>query len=83
MKRLDARTRARVRDAIEIHLRHAPTRTSKSRIKRLRGASRPQYRARVGDIRVFYDVSEGRVEVLAMIRKADAGSRLKKRGESP
>ena len=63
---LDAHVRGGVRDAIEIHLRHQPTKTSKSRIKRLRGVSRPQFRLRVGDIRVFYDVSETAVEILAI-----------------
>jgi hypothetical protein len=41
-----------VRDTISRHLRHEPTKVSKSRIKRLRGLSQPQYRLRVGDIRV-------------------------------
>jgi len=57
---------AAVPDATERHLRHRPTKTSKSRIKRLRGLSHPQYRLRVGDdIRVFYDVTEEVVQVLA------------------
>ena len=47
-----------VRDAIELHLRHEPTKVSKSRIKRLRGLDRPQYRLRVDEVRVFYDVTE-------------------------
>ena len=47
---LKANIRAVVRDAIEEHLRHEPGKTSRSRIKRLRGLSRPQYRLRVGDI---------------------------------
>ena len=45
---LAANVRAEVRDGLERHLRHEPTKTSKSRIKRLRGLSRPQYRLRVG-----------------------------------
>jgi len=53
-----------VRTAMERHLRHQPTRISKSRIKRLRGVRRPGYRLRVGDIRVFYDVLDGVVEVV-------------------
>ncbi len=54
---LAAKVRAEVRDGVERHLRHEPTKTSRSRIKRLRGLSRPQYRLRIGDdIRVFYDV---------------------------
>ena len=38
---------------------------SKSRIKRLRALGRPQYRLRVEDTRVFYDVEASTVEVLA------------------
>lgn len=81
-KRLSARERAIVRDAIEKHLRHTPERTSKSRIKRLRGISRPQYRLRVGEIRVYYDVEEGVVEVLAIIPKSKASAWLEEYGES-
>lgn len=69
---LPARTRTTVREALERHLRYEPTKTSKSRIKRLRGLLRPQYRLRVDDIRVFYDVTAGTVEVLAIITKAEA-----------
>jgi len=81
LKRLNAHVRATVRDAIEAHLRHHPTRTSKSRIKRLRGLSRPQFRLRVGEVRIFYDVSERTVEVLAIILKSGADAWLKKEGE--
>jgi mRNA-degrading endonuclease RelE of RelBE toxin-antitoxin system len=71
-----------VRDAIEAHLRHEPTKVSKSRIKRLRGMSQPQYRLRVGDIRVFYDVAETAVEVLAIVPKSEALNRLEQWGVS-
>ncbi len=64
--------RAGVLDAIELHLRHGPTKLSRSRIKRLRGLDRPQYRLRVDEIRVFYDVTEETVEVLAIISKEQA-----------
>jgi mRNA-degrading endonuclease RelE of RelBE toxin-antitoxin system len=45
--------------------------------------SRPQYRLRVDDVRVFYDVSEGRVEVLAVVMKSDAGGWLREIGGRP
>ncbi len=80
-RELEAYMRSELRDAIEKHLRHGPTRTSKSRIKRLRGLSRPQYRLRVGDIRVFYDVSEGAVEILAIVPKSAANRWLQESGE--
>jgi mRNA-degrading endonuclease RelE of RelBE toxin-antitoxin system len=71
-----------VRGALEQHLRHEPERVTRSRIKRLRGLRRPQYRLRVGEIRVFYDVVEGTVEVLAIVSKEQAGSWLEQEGET-
>ena len=72
--------RAEVRDALERHLRYEPTRVSKSRIKRLRGLSQPQYRLRVGEVRVFYDVTTEAVEVLAIVTKAEAARWLAEHG---
>ena len=74
--RLTANVRATVRDALERHLRHEPEKTSRSRIKRLRGVRRPQYRLRVGEVRVFYDVSGPTVEILAIVAKSEAKSWL-------
>src|SRR6266571_2694054 len=71
---------AEVRDALERHLRHEPTRVSKSRIKRLRGVSQPQFRLRVGEVRVFYDVTREAVEVLAIVTKAEAAGWLAEHG---
>jgi mRNA-degrading endonuclease RelE of RelBE toxin-antitoxin system len=80
---LPAKVRAEVRDAIELHLRHQPTKVSRSRIKRLRGLSHPQYRLRVGDdIRVFYDVTEDAVEILAIVAKSETDEWLNQHGES-
>ena len=80
LKALKADPRARVRDALEAHLRHEPTKVSKSRIKRLRGLSRPQFRLRVDDIRVFYDVTSQAVEILAIVSKAEAEAWLAEEG---
>ena len=77
---LPAYRRAEVRDALERHLRQQPTRTSKSRIKRLRGLSQPQYRLRVGEVRVFYDVTIKTVEILAIITKREAARWLTEHG---
>jgi mRNA interferase RelE/StbE len=76
LRRLSANVRATLRAAIETHLRHEPEKTSRSRIKRLRGLLRPQYRLRVGEVRVFYDVSGATVEVLAIVVKSEADSWL-------
>ena len=72
--------RTGVMKALNVHLTHEPTKVSKSRIKRLRGISQPQYRLRIGDIRVFYDVTETQVQVLAIVTKADAQSWLDEQG---
>ena len=76
LRRLKANLRTAVREALETHLRHEPTKTSRSRIKRLRGLSRPQYRLRVDEVRVFYDVSGTTVEILAIVAKSEAESWL-------
>ena len=67
LHKLKASERAAVKEALETHLRHEPTKTSRSRIKRLRGMARPQYRLRVEEVSVFYDVSGSDVEVLAIV----------------
>jgi mRNA-degrading endonuclease RelE of RelBE toxin-antitoxin system len=79
-RRLRANIRSTVRDALETHLRYEPTKTSRSRIKRLRGLARPQYRLRIGEIRVFYDVSAESVEVLAIVQKSEAAKWLEQFG---
>jgi len=53
---------------------------SKSRIKRLRGLDRPQFRLRVDEVRVFYDVQESTVQVLAIVPKAQADAWLEAEG---
>ncbi len=80
LRALKANLRAEVREAMETHLRHEPTKTSKSRIKRLRGQSRPQYRLRVGEVRVYYDVAGNTVEVLAIVAKSEAEAWLARFG---
>jgi mRNA-degrading endonuclease RelE of RelBE toxin-antitoxin system len=81
LKKFSANLRAEVRDAIERHLRIRPTKTSKARIKRLRGVSRPQFRLRVGGVRVFYDVVDTEVHILAIVSKEEAADWLREAGE--
>jgi mRNA interferase RelE/StbE len=80
LKKLAVPERRGVTEALEVHLTHEPTKVSKSRIKRLRGLSQPQYRLRIGDIRVFYDVTETQVQVLAIVTKAEAQGWLDAQG---
>jgi mRNA interferase RelE/StbE len=71
LRRVDA---VAILDAIETHLRHEPERTSCSRIKCLRGARSAPYRLRVGEYRVFYDVSETEVPVVAVLHKRETAA---------
>ena len=79
---LPAYVRAQVRDHLKRHLRYEPAKVSKSLIKRLRGLNRPQYRLRVSDVRVFYDITGETVEVLAIVTKAQAEQWLGEQGSS-
>ncbi|MGH9324622.1 MAG: type II toxin-antitoxin system RelE family toxin [Vicinamibacteria bacterium] len=81
MRKLPAHVRSRVREALDRHLRDEPTKVSKSRIKRLKGLSQPQYRLRVDEVRVFYDVTQKVVEVLAIVTKAEAEAWLQQEGK--
>ena len=82
VRSLRAHVRSMVQDGIETFLRHAPTTVSKSRIKRLRGLARPQFRLRLGEVRVYYDVRESTIEVLAVVLKSEAAEWLKREGKS-
>jgi mRNA interferase RelE/StbE len=71
IRRVDA---VAIVDAIETHLRHEPDRVSRSRIKRLRGRRTATYRLRVGNFRIFYDVAEAEVVVIAVLHKRDTAA---------
>ncbi len=81
---LRAHERAKVLDAIELHLSYEPEKESKSRIKRLQGYRWPKYRLRIDEIRTFYDVvyttEGGEVEILAIREKAAAMKWLAEQG---
>jgi mRNA interferase RelE/StbE len=71
LRRIDA---VAILNAIERHLRYEPDRVSRSRIKRLRGFNAATYRLRVGDFRIFYDVAEVEVVVIAVLHKRDTAT---------
>ena len=81
LKRIRAFDAAKIEAKIKIHLSHEPTKVSKSSIKKLKGIDKPQYRLRVEEHRIFYDVSNDEVHVLAIVPKSDAAEWLKKEGE--
>ena len=72
--------RRAITDLIQKFLGDAPTRVSQTRIKRLRGYESPQYRLRVGDFRVLYDVIGDEVLVLRVLAKSDVAEYLREMG---
>ena len=81
LRSLKANVRAEVRDGLERHLRHQPADVSRARIKRLAGEGSPEFRLRIGEVRVFYDIRNSGVWVIAIIPKADADDWLRKVGK--
>lgn len=75
LQALRAFDRAMVTEAISRYLAYEPTRVSKSRIKRMAQPFWSQFRLRVGEYRVYYDVDESarQVIVVRVVRKG-AGS---------
>jgi mRNA interferase RelE/StbE len=80
-ERLSAYDRARIRGLVRVTLKSKPAKGSKGQIKRLCGVRKPQYRLRTGDLRVFYDVLNDTVLVLAMVNKSNAMDWLGGKGE--
>ena len=80
LETLDAFVKAEVRDRMSLHLTHQPMKTSRSRIKKLQGLAQPQFRLRVGDVRVFYDVVGAEVHVLTIVSKEKAQQWLSESG---
>src|SRR5713226_5315524 len=64
--------RTAIMDQIGRVLSVNPTLESRARIKRLREPAPTQYRLRVADFRVFYDVEEDRVDVVRIMSKGAA-----------
>jgi len=76
LRKLRAFDRTAVLDQIEEILSVNPTVTSKSRTKRLREPAPTQYRLRVGDFRIFYDVEEEAVLIIQILSKLDCSDFL-------
>jgi mRNA-degrading endonuclease RelE of RelBE toxin-antitoxin system len=64
--------RTAILDQIEQVLGVNPTVVSKSRVKRLREPAPTQYRLRVGEFRVFYDVADEVVLIIQVLSKQAA-----------
>jgi len=69
LKKLRVFDRTAILDQVGQILTVDPTVVSKSRIKRLREPAPTQYRLRVGEFRVFYDVEEEAVLIIQVLSK--------------
>jgi mRNA interferase RelE/StbE len=76
LKKLRVFDRTAIFDQIEEILSVNPTLASKSRIKRLREPAPTQYRLRVGEFRIFYDVEEEAVLIIQVLSKQDSNDYL-------
>jgi len=72
--------RSATQAALETFLRHEPAKESKSRIKRLRGLRQPEYRLRIDQVRVYYDIVGKEVQILAIVSKASSYQWLEEKG---
>lgn len=77
LKGLRAFDRTAILDEIERVLGVNPTHESKAKLKLLRQPAPAQFRLRVGEYRVFYDVLEQSIFVIQILSKADSVSYLK------
>ncbi len=76
LKGLRAFDRTAILDQIEQVLGVNPTTESKARIKRLHEPAPTQYRLRVGEFRVFYDVDGQAVLIIQVLSKQDSSDYL-------
>ncbi|MCI0524543.1 MAG: type II toxin-antitoxin system RelE/ParE family toxin [Acidobacteria bacterium] len=76
LKKLRAHDRAEIIGRIKRFLTTNPTRTSKARIKRLRQPAPTEYRLRVKDFRVYYDVDQQVIYIVQVLSKEDSISYL-------
>jgi len=74
LKRLRSHDRAAILDQIQRYLTVNPILDSRARIKKLHQPPPTQYRLRVGEFRVFYNVKGNDVFIVRVMAKADAGS---------
>jgi mRNA interferase RelE/StbE len=83
IRALRAFDQCKVLDGIEEHLSDHPQQTSKSRIKAMGQPFWSQYRLRIDDFRVYYDIDENDhvVNVLRVLKKGTEPTRQTSPGE--
>ena len=76
LRKLRVFDRRAILDQIEQILSVNPTVVSKARVKRLREPAPTQFRLRVGEFRVFYDVEDAFVLIIQILSKQDSADYL-------
>ena len=74
LKQLRPYDRTAILSSIDRVLTANPTLESRARVKRLRQPAAAQYRLRVGEFRVLYDVVGQTVDIVLILPKAAAGT---------
>jgi mRNA interferase RelE/StbE len=72
LRRIKPFDRTTILDEIQGMLSVNPTLVSKARIELLREPAPTQYRLRVGEFRVFYDVQDAAVLIVQILSKRDS-----------
>jgi mRNA interferase RelE/StbE len=83
LRRMRPFDRTAILDQIEQVLTVNPTLESKARVKLLRPPAPTQYRLRVGDFRVFYDVTEEIVSIIQILSKEESIAYLGEHHDRP
>lgn len=76
LRKLRVFDRTAILDQIEQILSVNPTVVSKARVKRLREPAPTQFRLRVGEFRVFYDLEDAFVLIIQILSKQDSADYL-------
>ncbi len=80
LRQIDQADQKKIFSAILKYPEHIPDEPHGTRIKKMEHIEQPQYRLRVGDYRVFYDVEGKRVVILGIVHKKKAEKWLKSNG---
>lgn len=64
----------KILDGIEEHLKWEPLKESRSRIKKLKGKQQTEFRLRIDEWRIFYNVVGNEVWILRIFHKQDTNS---------
>ncbi len=76
LRNLRAFDRSAILSQIRQVLSTSPTKTSKARVKSLRQPAPTEYRLKVGEFRIFYDIVDDIVYIRQILSKSDSAAYL-------